>query len=95
LKVEERRLFDEAGRALANMCVQSAHLWRKVVDNRGINALVDCLESSSGQTMYGVGALSGIASDSDKDKTALIETGCLKFVSYSTVLHTLQRYRSA
>lgn len=79
MRLDERRLHYEAGRALANMCVQSANLSRKVVDNNGIQALVDCLKGSSGQTAHGVlGALSAIASSSDANKSLLIQEGCLQ-----------------
>ena len=78
LKVEEHRLFDEAGRALVNMCLRSEKLSRKVVDNNGIQALVACLESSSGHMLVGVvGALSGIANISSDNKAMLISAGCL------------------
>ena len=78
LKVDERRLFDEAGRALANMCLRSEKLTRKIVDNNGIQALIDCLKSSSGQMLFGVvGALSGIANVSSENKAMLINAGCL------------------
>lgn len=76
---DERRLLDEAGRALANMCVLSANLSRKVVDNKGLEGLVACLKGSSGQSMHGIlGALSAIASSNDAYKSLLIKEGCLQ-----------------
>ena len=77
LKSDERRLFDEAGRALANMCMQSANLSRKVVENNGIQALINCL-GSSGQPSNGViSALCIISNASDDNKRAMIQAGCL------------------
>jgi hypothetical protein len=76
LEEENTQLSVQAGRALGNICIQFPKYIKKIMDSKGLEALVSCLSSSSPHVLQArYSALIAIANVSDDNKKTLMTAG--------------------
>jgi len=74
----DSQLTDQAGRALGNICIQFPKYIKSIIDSKGIEALLQSMDSSSPQVLQGrYTALIAIANYSDDNKKKLIDAGII------------------